>query len=146
MFRRRVVVPLEHQKPPLQWRPMWIFSGSALLAGSVYYYYSHRTAVPISGRERFISLSLQSERRMGANSFEQILQSTPKNKIVTGALPQKIREIIERLVANSGFKELQELNWKVLVLNDPTPNAFVLPGGYVVVFTGILPVRCRFMP
>jgi predicted Zn-dependent protease len=138
-LRRRVVVPDEHLKQ-VQWKPILVFGGSALLAGSWWYYQSHMEAVPISGRQRFINLSMRTERMIGASSFEQLLQQTPKNKIVRGELPRKILEIVERLAENSGYQALSELKWKVLVIDDPTPNAFVLPGGYVCVYTGILPI------
>lgn len=31
-------------------------------------------------------------------------------------------------------------DWKVYVIESPIPNAFVLPGGEIFVFTGILPI------
>lgn len=33
---------------------------------------------------------------------------------------------------------LEGLNWEVLVVNEPVVNAFCLPGGKIVVFTGLL--------
>ncbi|CAH2070324.1 unnamed protein product [Thlaspi arvense] len=33
---------------------------------------------------------------------------------------------------------LEGINWEVLVVNDPTVNAFCMPGGKIVVFTGLL--------
>ncbi|KAJ1399418.1 Peptidase M48 [Sesbania bispinosa] len=33
---------------------------------------------------------------------------------------------------------LDELNWEVLVVNEPVVNAFCIPGGKIVVFTGLL--------
>jgi predicted Zn-dependent protease len=31
-------------------------------------------------------------------------------------------------------------DWKVFVIDSPIPNAFVLPGGEIFVFSGILPL------
>jgi predicted Zn-dependent protease len=33
---------------------------------------------------------------------------------------------------------LDGLNWEILVVNEPVVNAFCLPGGKIVVFTGLL--------
>ncbi|KAK4794726.1 hypothetical protein SAY86_012720 [Trapa natans] len=37
----------------------------------------------------------------------------------------------------SSTSHLEGLNWEVLVVNDPVVNAFCLPGGKIVVFTGL---------
>ncbi|KAH7854007.1 hypothetical protein Vadar_009023 [Vaccinium darrowii] len=38
----------------------------------------------------------------------------------------------------SAVAHLEALNWEVLVVNEPVVNAFCLPGGKIVVFTGLL--------
>uniref|UniRef100_A0A7N2N5R4 Peptidase M48 domain-containing protein n=1 Tax=Quercus lobata TaxID=97700 RepID=A0A7N2N5R4_QUELO len=38
----------------------------------------------------------------------------------------------------SATSHLEGLNWEVLVVNEPVVNAFCLPGGKIVVFTGLL--------
>ncbi len=51
-------------------------------------------------------------------------------------LTQRVRRVTARLLPYSG---LEDDDWEVLVVDDPhTANAFVLPGGKVFVFTGIL--------
>lgn len=37
----------------------------------------------------------------------------------------------------SSTSHLDGLNWEVLVVNEPIVNAFCLPGGKIVVFTGL---------
>ena len=51
-----------------------------------------------------------------------------------------VREVGTALVEHSEVPRIQKFNWEFVVVDDPTPNAFVLPGGKVVVFTGIIPV------
>jgi predicted Zn-dependent protease len=53
---------------------------------------------------------------------------------------QAVRRVGKRIVEASGIPELNDLKWEFQVIDNPTPNAFVLPGGKVCVFTGILPV------
>lgn len=41
------------------------------------------------------------------------------------------------------FCPQQGLNWEFAVINNHTPNAYVLPGGKVVVFSGLLEILSR---
>ncbi|KAI8144340.1 peptidase family M48-domain-containing protein [Fennellomyces sp. T-0311] len=50
---------------------------------------------------------------------------------------QFVARTARRIVQVSGMDDLQ---WEFHVINSPEPNAFVLPGGKVFVFTGILPI------
>lgn len=40
--------------------------------------------------------------------------------------------------SRSAISHLEGLNWEVLVVNEPVVNALCLPGGKIVVFTGLL--------
>ena len=53
---------------------------------------------------------------------------------------QQVRAIGMRIAARSG---LADLPWEFHVINSRERNAFVLPGGKVFVFTGILPVMAN---
>ena len=49
-----------------------------------------------------------------------------------------VNKVLQRLIPAAG---LEGQNWEVKVINDPEQkNAFVLPGGKVFVFSGILPI------
>ncbi|KAI9255169.1 peptidase M48 [Phascolomyces articulosus] len=48
-----------------------------------------------------------------------------------------VKKTAQRIVQVSGMDDLQ---WEFHVIDSPEPNAFVLPGGKVFVFTGILPI------
>jgi predicted Zn-dependent protease len=55
-----------------------------------------------------------------------------------------IQKIAERIIAaveeghGGGFqKHVEKFDWEVVVINEETVNAFVLPGGKIVVFTGV---------
>ena len=59
-----------------------------------------------------------------------------------------VKEIADKLIKateefyskNNISQQLQGFNWEVQLVDDKTPNAFCMPGGKIVVFTGILPV------
>ncbi|KAH7350718.1 peptidase family M48-domain-containing protein [Rhexocercosporidium sp. MPI-PUGE-AT-0058] len=48
-----------------------------------------------------------------------------------------VHRVMEKLIPASG---LEHVDWEVHVIDSPECNAFVIPGGKVFVYTGILPV------
>ncbi|MCK4924176.1 MAG: M48 family metalloprotease, partial [Spirochaetes bacterium] len=88
---------------------------------------------PATGERHFNLFSESQEIQMGRDADEQISASL-------GLYPdQELAEYVEdlglRLAANS---ERPNLPWTFRVLDDPTVNAFALPGGYIYVTRGIL--------
>ena len=54
---------------------------------------------------------------------------------------ERIQKAVEQFYANKGLKkELDGFNWEFNVVNSPEVNAWCMPGGKVVVYTGLLPV------
>ena len=95
--------------------------------------------VPITGRRRFNVLSPETEKQM-AGDYKDILRQfqgkvLPENHPYT----QLVAKVVERLLPSTGGLAGEE--WRVFVIDDPQQkNAFVIPGGKVFVFSGILPV------
>ena len=53
----------------------------------------------------------------------------------------RIQKAVEKFHADKGLsKDLQGFNWEFNVVNNPEVNAWCMPGGKVVVYTGLLPV------
>lgn len=50
-----------------------------------------------------------------------------------------VKRVLDRLIPHSGLSE-EKNKWEVHVINDDQKNAFVIPGGKVFVFSGILDV------
>lgn len=65
-----------------------------------------------------------------------LVLSDATGKVVTeAAITGPVRAVMERVVASS---ERPELRWDLTIVRDDTVNAFALPGGYIVVYTGLL--------
>lgn len=117
--------------------------GITLGLGTVIYV-TNLDAAPVTGRKRFIITSERFEQWIGKQSYNQLMaEFRYTGKILPDNHPQAIRakRIFQRILQASPVDE-SSLNWSLHVINDPTapPNAFVLPGGKVFVFSTILPI------
>ncbi|KIX05869.1 uncharacterized protein Z518_03842 [Rhinocladiella mackenziei CBS 650.93] len=110
--------------------------------GGGVFYYINLEEVPISHRRRFNLLSPEAEKQImgGDGVYKQVLAEF-KGKILPSNHPltKEVAHVVERLLPTTGGLAGDE--WVVHVVDDPsTMNAFVMPGGKVFVFTGILKV------
>lgn len=97
------------------------------------------------GRHQIVGLNPQQESQLGAQAFEQVLQES--EVVRDGPIVAVVRRLGDRLANASNNKDLldrlqlkpQRFQWEYRVVRSRQVNAFCLPGGKVVVYTGILP-------
>lgn len=88
-----------------------------------------------SGRSQLMMVSDSQMNQLGVTSFDQLKSD--------GKLANKPRELAyTRCIVDALVRELpsewQSTAWEVQLFDDPSPNAFALPGGKVGVNTGML--------
>lgn len=119
-----------------------IFVPIILLAFTVYYC----STVPITGRSQ---LNLIPASEMNSLSFQQYNDFLKTNKLSTNKkdaemvkrVGQRIQKAVETYFAQNNLsKELEGYNWEFNLVESPDVNAWCMPGGKVVVYTGILPI------
>ncbi|KAJ3293963.1 hypothetical protein HDU79_011728 [Rhizoclosmatium sp. JEL0117] len=117
-------------------RNLAIVGGGAGLVGL--YYATHLETVPISNRTRFMDMTKEDEEMMGKQAFEETMREFGK-AIVPAYHPtaQFVHRVARDIIRVSGIKDV---DWEIYLIDSPQKNAFVIPGGKVFVFTGILPV------
>lgn len=99
------------------------------------------------GRTQLVKLNGEQELKLGAQAYTEILS---KSQEVRGqAIDNAVRNIGKRLARAAetpemrkefGIRADQRFEWDFRVVEDKQINAFCLPGGKVVVYTGIIPV------
>lgn len=94
--------------------------------------------VPVSHRRRFNIVGPAKEAEAGKMMYQQTMQQFG-NQILPDSHPKSrmVQRVLNRLIPHSGLEGEQ---WEVHVINDPMKNAFVIPGGKVFVFSGILDI------
>jgi len=98
------------------------------------------------GRTQVVALTPEQETHLGAQTYQKVLDQS--DVIAEGPIVDGVREIGLRLAAASQDPDVlkmlqlrpQKFDWKFRVIRSRQVNAFCLPGGKVVVYTGILPV------
>ncbi|KAJ4417643.1 metalloendopeptidase [Neurospora sp. IMI 360204] len=110
------------------------------VAGTIIFYFINLETVPVSGRTRFNIYSRKRVVEAGELSYRQLLYDLEKKGVAI--LPdwdprtQRVKRVMAKLIPFSGMRDQK---WEIFVIDDPhTANAFVLPGGKVFVFSGIL--------
>jgi predicted Zn-dependent protease len=88
---------------------------------------------PVTGRRQLALISEAQEIQIGRQASEQVAQSI--GLVEDPALQQYVQRVGEALARES---ERPNLPWTFRVVDDPTPNAFALPGGFIFFTRGML--------
>lgn len=113
------------------------YAGAGGLAGGIFYI-SNLETVPVSGRRRFNIVSEALEKKTADQFYQQVLNQYRGRILLTSdRRHQLVQRVLQRLIPFSG---LENEDWRIHVVQDNEPNAFVIPGGKVFVHTGILPI------
>jgi metalloendopeptidase OMA1, mitochondrial len=109
----------------------------ALIVMGYQYCSSDRYVNPETGRAARVALSEGQEAALGLQSYREVLSQS--RVISSGPEVDMVRRVAERLAAATGDAG-KKFEWRVSVVQDPQANAFCLPGGKMVVYTGIIPI------
>ena len=88
---------------------------------------------PVTGKRELSLVSEQQEIQMGQEGAQQVAQEI--GLINDQALQNYVQGVGAALAAKS---ERPNLPWTFRVVDDPSPNAFALPGGFIFVTRGLL--------
>lgn len=104
------------------------------------------STVPITGRKR---INLVSDANILPTSFAQYDAFLKDNKVSTNAVKSnqiqnvgvRISKSVDKFMrANGMVNEANNYRWEFNLIDDETVNAWCMPGGKVVFYTGILPI------
>lgn len=98
---------------------------------------AEKQTVPIIGREQKVGMSDPQQMELGAQYYDQFLQQEQGDVIESGPEYEMVVDVTDRIIQEADeFKP--DFEWDVTLIDDPQANAFCLPGGKMVVYTGIL--------
>lgn len=128
----------ENENPPRRRRRLvlWPLAIAAVVA-AFQYFSAQKYTNPETGRAAHVALSEGQEAALGLQSYEDVLSQS--QVINSGPEVELVKKVMNRLEAATRSAG-KNMDWQVSVVNSPQANAFCLPGGKMVVYTGILPV------
>lgn len=101
---------------------------------------------PVTGKK---NLNFVSNSELFPSSFQQYSQFISENKVITGTTDAKlvenvgikIRKAAEKYLTFLGQSQyLNDYRWEYKLVDNKEVNAWCMPGGKIVVYSGILPV------
>lgn len=103
---------------------------------------------PITGRKQFKLVSEQELQAMGNTQYRQFLSennvvspSRDRDAEMVRRVGQRVASAVSKFYRDNGQADaLEGYKWEFNLVNDKSVNAWCMPGGKVVVYTGLLPV------
>lgn len=102
--------------------------------------------VPITGRKQLSFVPSSEMQSMSYTSYKDFLGTNKisNNQEQTAMVKRvglRIQQAVEKYLAQNNLSSrLKGFQWEFNLIEDPTVNAWCMPGGKVVVYTGIMPV------
>jgi predicted Zn-dependent protease len=107
------------------------------------------TSNPLSGKKQMTLLPESELQKMATEQYQTFLISQKVISLSSGIagassvkrVSDRIIQAVQKYYQEKGMsKELTGYKWEVNLVNDNTVNAWCMPGGKIVVYTGLLPV------
>lgn len=103
-------------------------------------------SVPFTGRRQLQLVSNDEVIALSLQQYQEYMRTAPIERGTTSAqmvdrVGRRIAQAVETFYTNNGYKSmLADYSWEFNLVKDNSVNAFAMPGGKVVVNTGLLPV------
>jgi predicted Zn-dependent protease len=100
---------------------------------------TRRQKTPVTHRVEHVALTDRQQMQLGAQEYAKTLREDRANIISSGTQYAEVQRVAKRIEAVAA-RDKPDFVWKVTLLRKNVANAYCLPGGKIVVYSGILPV------
>jgi len=94
-------------------------------------------SVPHTGRRQFNMVPDDQLNALGMKAFQEVLSKEPE--ATDKRLVDMVQRVADRVSAAAEALDKPRFKWQAKLVNKDIPNAVCLPGGKIIVFSGILP-------
>ena len=122
----------------LLWRPLIALVIAGVVVG-VLLVRSHRQKTPVTHRTEHVGLTDPQQVQLGNQQYTKTLRQDRARIVSSGRAYLRVQRVAKR-IETVAARDKPDFVWKVTLLRKNEANAYCLPGGKIVVFTGILPV------
>jgi len=120
-------------------RPLVAVGLAVVVVAVLYLGFSRRETTPVTHRTERVSLTDEEQMKLGSEEYAKTLRQSRRRIISSGAGYAQVQRVAERIEAVAG-RDKPRFVWRVTLLRKNEANAYCLPGGKIVVYTGILPL------
>ena len=120
-------------------RPLIAVAIAAVVVGVMLLLQTHKETTPVTHRTEHVALSDEQQTQLGNQQYAKTLRQDRAAIVSSGAEYAQVQRVAKRIEAVAG-RDKPAFDWKVTLLRKNEANAYCLPGGKIVVYTGILPV------
>ena len=126
----------------------WYFPKEKWILGLVIVLFISCAVNPLTGKRQLALINAGTINQLSASQFAQVKQTSkvlsPANNAKAAMVTRvgsRLAAAITRYYTDKGLaKYLSEFAWEYITIDEPTVNAWCMPGGKIAVYTGILPV------
>jgi metalloendopeptidase OMA1, mitochondrial len=119
-------------------RPLVAIALAAVVVG-VMLLNSRRHTTPVTHRVEHVALTDKQQMQLGSEQYTKTLRSNRARIVSSGPQYAEVQRVAKRIEAVAA-RDKPSFVWKVTLIRKNEANAFCLPGGKIVVYTGILPL------
>jgi metalloendopeptidase OMA1, mitochondrial len=120
-------------------RPLIAIVIAAFVVGAGLLLFTHRQTTPVTHRTQHVALTDAQQMQLGSEDYAKTLREDRAQIISSGPQFRQVQRVAKRIEA-VGAKDKPDFVWRVALIRKKEANAYCLPGGKIVVFTGILPL------
>lgn len=96
-------------------------------------------STPVTHREQHVEMTDAEQVKLGNQEYAKTLRQNRARIIASGPQYQRVQRVATR-IEDVARRDKPAFVWKVTLIRKAEANAFCLPGGKIVVYTGILPL------
>ncbi len=120
-------------------RPLIAVAIAAVVVGVLLLLQTHKETTPVTHRTERVALSDEQQTQLGNQQYASTLQQNRAKIVSSGADYAQVQRVAKRIEVVAG-RDKPAFHWRVTLLRKNEANAYCLPGGKIVVYTGILPL------
>jgi predicted Zn-dependent protease len=120
-------------------RPLVAIAIAAVAVGVLVLVQTRKQKTPVTHRVQHVALSDQQQIELGDQDYAKTLSENRARIVSTGPQYAEVQRVANRIEAVAG-RDKPDFVWRVTLIRKNVANAYCLPGGKIVVYTGILPL------
>ena len=120
-------------------RPLIAVAIAAVVVGVLVLVETRGQKTPVTHREQRVTLTDAQQMQLGSQEYAKTLRTSRAQIVSSGAQYVEVQRVARRIEAVAA-RDKRDFVWKVSLIRKNVANAYCLPGGKIVVYTGILPV------